>query len=240
MSKDKNIYGYLADIKSEEGSKRYALRAKEFFEKYFSDIETREEKLKKEILSSYEYINWLTEYTKENIMIYDRKTLAAYHPKDFDENKENLSKISTLCNIVRDYHRKFSIDPLFFDPEQYTYYIKYKGDGYIIGRECGSLANYCEITAIEDSHHVFINFEDIMNDRRRISREDIIALFKYGSEEEQQAFIKTVEEGLKYNGCARVDGIPMDGKHITTIGQVDGRIDGLVKKMKKPKGKDNQ
>lgn len=132
---------------------------KEYVEKERKRLEERK-KIKKEIVSNDNYINWLESFTNKYYKFRDDDFIYNKHDLT-DDDLENVNNLSLLYSGINDYATGNYIYPFADSDFVYYYKIKYNNIGYEIGVITGRENLYfCEKnTNIDDS---FIDFNDII------------------------------------------------------------------------------
>ncbi len=122
----------------------------------------KREEVKKEILSNYDYMNWLKSYVNKNIN-FDTDDIK----KDdiSEEDKENINKLGLLFDIVDKYAYDNYLE--FYSTDFGEFYnIKYNSEVYKIGYHGGQgIIYYVSKNFMPEDPEDSINFEDIKNNR---------------------------------------------------------------------------
>lgn len=146
--------------KKELASKKQGIQpSSQFFER----LKIRAEE-KKKLVSNFEYISWLEEFTLRYESFTDDSWL--YKGEELSEtDKANVDKINILFEAVSDYCHKYYIDTTGKERfESERVYVKHNGVVYQIGLVVGQGA-YVYVTRQEPTD-VAIEFSDVVNDKK--------------------------------------------------------------------------
>ena len=129
----------------------------------------RDERIKKEIFSNYDYISWLEKFTLTN-EFFRLDELIYYKKKMPKEDWDNAEKIGLFFDGVEEYATEKGIKPEDCGAGP-VYGVKHNGIRYYIGfMEGQGTTNFCSRTNNEDS--VFIDFSDIVNYEKGNDKKD--------------------------------------------------------------------
>lgn len=138
-------------------------KTREYLEQEKNKFKEREIKIK-EIISNYEYINWLEEWTIKNPNFNDYLSLTNKNNIS-DNDLENINKLNLFFSGIERYASKNYIYPTLDSSFTEYYKIKYNNIGYYIGliTEKG-IISFCKRTnEIDES---FIDLNDIILDKK--------------------------------------------------------------------------
>lgn len=127
----------------------------------------RLQRLEKELISNTEYILWLENFTIANPCWSDDNWL--YCPEEISkEDYKKVGEFHCFFNGIMDYAERNFIPPHYDEFGTYNF-IKFNNIGYKIGVMIGQGSlTYCErIDISHDDDNVFIDFNDIVNNKKQ-------------------------------------------------------------------------
>lgn len=136
----------------------------------------RLQRLEKELISNTEYILWLENFTIAHPCWSDDTWL--YSPEEISkEDYEKVKQLHRFFNGIIDYAERNFI-PHYYDEFGTYNFIKFNNIGYKIGVMAGQGSlTYCERIDISHDDNVFIDFNDIVNNKKQENVDYIINKF---------------------------------------------------------------
>ena len=148
----------------------------EYINKLQKELTIEQEEMKV-MFSSYDYVNWLLEFTTKYNDLSDDSWL--YNQDDISkEDRDNVFKLSKLFRGIERYAKKNYIYPVFEDGAN-CYRIKVNGIGFEIGIiYAQDISFYCSRKVIENEKD-YIDFNDIISGKRQENVDNIEYFLNY-------------------------------------------------------------
>lgn len=138
------------------------------------------------MMSNFEYIEWLIEFTQNKYGFYDDEWI--YFPEEIEENE--AKKVKQLCLFYEGIYNYAKQNHIYPTPCRYGnfYKVKLNESGFEIGFTAGQgTVFFCKKTPVENSQE-FIDFNDIVSGKKQIETDRINEILDSLSEKITEAY----------------------------------------------------